>query len=476
MKRLLSILAVIGFIFFAGCAKDQREKYDYDFQFITEEYNPFNYTDNGKLTGLAPEMLRAICHELRIPFGAEVLQWDEAYALALQADNAVLFSTVMNEQRKDLFKWAGPIASIDWEFYAKSENPLNITTLQDAKNVGRIGVIKDYAITQYLENEGFTNLVYVNDNVDGFNRLLNGETDLFPADNLTMEAALNQIGNAVFSVSARYKIITDLVYFAFNKNIPDGVVGDFQREIDNLKNDGSMLHFYRQFFNSSDFPGSLLIYTEPYPPLTFRNSEGEISGFGSEIVFEIMKRNRIFETVTLTHWSIGYELAQYIPNFCLFTMERTTQRDTLFQWVGPLGSNNTYFFTRQGSGVAINSLEDAKSLTSVGTVTSWFSDQYLRELGFKNLVSDSDPEVLVERLMNDEIDAFVCSEITFPDILENLGYSYSEVNPAFVLMMSDYYISFSKGTPVSTVNLWQETLEAMKLDGSYENIKKRWLP
>lgn len=476
MKRLFLILAAIVFTFVFGCSKDQSVKYHFNLQFLTEEYNPFNYTDNGKLTGLAPEMLREICHELRIPFSVEVLQWNEAYARAQQNDNAVLFSTVMNEQRKDLFKWAGPIASIDWKFYAKSDSPLNINSLQDAKNVDRIGVMRDYAITQYLEREGFTNLVYVDDNIDGVSRLLSGETDLFPADNLTMEAALNQIGNSVFSVAAKYKIITDLVYFAFNNNVPDEVVGDFQHEIDNLKNNGTMLEFYRQFFNSSDFPGSLLIYTEPYPPLTFRNSEGEITGFGSEIVFEIMKRNRIFEEVTLTHWSIGYELAQYIPNFCLFTMERTAQRDTLFQWVGPLGSNNTYFFTRQGSGISINSVEEAKNLSSVGTVTSWFSDQYLRELGFTNLVSDSDPDVLVGKLMTDEIDAFVCSKITFPDILENLGYTYSQVNPAFALMVSDYFISFSKGTPVSTVNLWQETLASMKLDGSYDNIKKRWLP
>lgn len=476
MKRLFLILPLLGLLFLNRCSKDTSRNYDYHFQFLTEEYKPLNYTENGKLTGLAPEILREICDDLDIPFVIEVLPWNEAYTTAQQNENAILFSTILNADRKELFKWAGPIASLDWMFYANAQNPLNINSLQDAKNVNQIGVMQDYAITQYLLGQGFTNLVYVSDNIEGFNKLLNGEIDLFPSDIITAEAALNQIGTTVYSVSARLKIVTDMVYFAFNKSIPDAVVNDFQQEIDHLKNDGTMLALYRQFFNSSEFPGSLLIYTEHYPPLTFRNSEGDITGFGSEIAFEIMKRNQIYEEVTLTHWSIGYDLVQRIPNFCLFTMERTAIRDTLFQWVGPLGTNNTYFYTKAGSGISISSIDDAKNLSSVGTVTSWFSDQYLHELGFTNLVSDNDPNVLVGSLMNGEIDAFVCSEITFPDILEVLGFEYSQVVPSYALMVSDYYISFSKNTPQSTVNLWQQTLEAMKTDGTYNHIKTRWLP
>jgi len=157
-------------------------------------------------------------------------------------------------------------------------------------------------------------------------------------------------------------------------------------------------------------------------------------------------------------------------------MDRTELREELFNWVGPIGTNTTYFYTKAGSGISITSLDDARNLNAVGTVSSWFSDQYLRENGFTNLVSDGDPAVMVEKLMSGQIDAAVCTDVTFPDILKASGYQYNEVNPAFVLMSSDYYIAFSKGTSASIVNQWQDALDAAKTDGTYVAIYRKWFP
>ncbi|MDP3445070.1 MAG: transporter substrate-binding domain-containing protein, partial [Ignavibacteria bacterium] len=207
-----------------------------------------------------------------------------------------------------------------------------------------------------------------------------------------------------------------------------------------------------------------------------RNNFGEITGFGTDIVQEIMKRNHSFNDIKLSLWSNGYELALNNPNFCLFTMDRTEIRENLFQWVGPIGTNTTFFYTKAGSGITVNSLDEAKNLNSIGAVNSWFSTQYLLELGFSNLVSDSDPAVLTEKLMQGEIDAFVCTDVTFPDILKAAGYQYTHVVPAFPLLSSDYYIAFSKNTPSATVVNWQSALDAAKADGTYASIHLKWFP
>jgi polar amino acid transport system substrate-binding protein len=473
---LLSLLIPTLIILFSQCKKISDDTYRFQFQFLTENYKPFNYVENSSLTGLAPDVLKEICNRLNIPFEVRVLPWDEGYDLVQKSDNAVLFSTILTSGRKDLFKWAGPIASLDWLFYAASQSPITLNSLDDAKKTGRIGVIKDYAIEQFLVQEGFTNLVYCTDNIEAFDQLLKGEIDLFPSDKFTAEAALNALNRSFYTVTAKLTIRTDMVYFAFNKMIPDDVIADFQWEIDQLKANGTLMTLYQKYLNSSDVPGTLQIYTEQYPPLSFRNSFGEITGFGSDIVYEIMKRNHLFFDIKLSSWSNGYELALSNPNFCLFTMDRTELRDTLFQWVGPIGTNTTWFYTKVGSGITIASIEEARNLSAVGTVSSWFSDQYLQELGFTNLVSDSDPGVMTEKLMHGEIDAFVCSSVTFPDILKGLGYPYSEVVPAFSLMSSDYYISFSKNTPVTIVDQWQATLVSIELDGTYEAIYQKWFP
>jgi len=100
----------------------------------------------------------------------------------------------------------------------------------------------------------------------------------------------------------------------------------------------------------------------------------------------------------------------------------------------------------------------------------------LRDLGFTNLVSDPDPNVVTEMLFQEEVDAFVCSSITFPDILRSLNYSYSQVVPEYVLMSSDYYIAFSKNTSPVMVDQWQSAFEAMRSDGTYDAIYHQWFP
>ncbi|MFA6128684.1 MAG: transporter substrate-binding domain-containing protein [Bacteroidales bacterium] len=477
MKKPLlpfKLLAIILLFVFSQCDK-KMDAYRFQFQFITENYKPLNYVENDSLKGIAPDVLKEVCSQLNIPFDVDVYPWVQGYDLVRNTDNAVLFSTILNSTRKDLFKWAGPIASLNWMFYSSSNNQIPLSSLDDARNIGKIGAIKDYAIEQYLIQQGFTNLVYCTDNVDAFDKLLNGEIDLFPSDKITAEAALETLNKSIYTVNAELTIRTDLVYFAFNKNIPDDVVADFQREIDRLKENGILKMLTLKYLNSLDFPGTLQIYTEQYPPLSYRNNQGEITGFGTDLVNEILKRNKVYFDIKLSSWSSGYDLALNNPNVCLYTMDRTELRENLFQWVGPIGTNTTWFYTKAGSGISISSIDEARNLSKVGTVNSWFSTQYLQSQGFTNLVFNSDPAFLAKKLINGEINAFVCSSVTFPDILKELGYQYAEVVQAFALMSSDYYIAFSKNTPETIVSQWQHQFESLKQDGTYDAIYHKWL-
>jgi polar amino acid transport system substrate-binding protein len=469
-----------AFLLIASCQKDPEENpgnKETPFRFISEQYQPFNYiTEDSAAAGLAPELLAGICEQLNIECEIEFLPWETGYEEALNNENAVLFSTALNASRKDKFKWAGPFASLDWNFYAASQTEIFLDNIDDAKSVGSIGVISDYAMEDFLLEEGFENLVYCTDISDALTRLLNGEIDLFPSDKYTTEAALESMGHTLYAVTSKLIIKTEFLYFAFNKNISDDMVAGFQTAIDLAKKNGTLRQLTEKHLKTSDFPDILQVYTEPYPPLTFRGKNGEITGYGTDIVKEIMKRNSEFFEITLSSWSNGYQLALNNPNVCLYTMDRTEIREDLFLWVGPIGTNTTFFYTKAGSGITILSIEDAKNLDNVGTVSSWFSTQHLQELGFTNLVQDSDPEVLVEKMLNGELDAFVCTDITFPDILSEAGYQYSDVNPSLELMASDFFIAFSKNTSAETIEKWQTALSNLKQDGTYNAIQQKWFP
>ncbi len=471
-----TMLAFMAALVFASCKDKQDERYPHDLNFITEEYKPFNYTESGQLKGLAPELLSIMCNRLDIPFEATVMPWTDAVEQAKSDPNAVLFSIILTPERKDLFNWVGPYASIDWRFYSASSNHLHIQSLEDARQVEAIGVLRDYSIEEFLVAEGFTNLVYFDQGTDAFEKLLDGTISLFPSSEIAAMAALESINRSIYDVRPMLTLETSLVYFAFNKAIPEVVLKDFQRELDQLKNNGTLEALYQRHMQKSGAPGLIQFYTEQYPPLTFRNSAGEITGFGTDVVKEIMRRNQRFYDIRLSLWSNGYQLALHNPNFCLFTMDRTEIREDLFKWVGPIGTNTTYFYVKDGSGISIATVDEARNLNAIGTVSSWFSDQYLRELGFTNLVAHEDPAVMVELLMNEQVQAIVCTNITIADILREAGYQYEMIKPTADLLSSDFYIAFSKNTDEQIVVQWQSALDAAKSDGTYSAIMGKWFP
>ena len=105
--NLLIIMALL-----MSCNNDHETKQS-TLKFISEEYKPFNYTENSSPVGVAPNLLKEICKLLNIKFEIEFKDWDQGYNETLTIDNTVLFLTVLNSTRKDLFKWAGPYASVD---------------------------------------------------------------------------------------------------------------------------------------------------------------------------------------------------------------------------------------------------------------------------------------------------------------------------------------------------------------------------
>ena len=265
MKLFLNAIllcTVVVSLSLEACKKSDDDWSKTTLRFISEEYKPFNFIEDSKASGLAPDLLKVVCAELNMDYKIEFLPWEEGYNEALSADNGVLFTTALNSARKDLFKWAGPIASLDWNFYAASPTSISISSLDDAKTVGKIGVIADYAIEEYLVEEGFTNLVYCTDVDDCISKLLSGEIDLFPSDPYTTEATLESIGKTIYAVTSLYTIKTDLLYFAFNKNVSDDLITDFQKAIDLTKENGTLKELTEKYLKTSDFPDILQVYTE----------------------------------------------------------------------------------------------------------------------------------------------------------------------------------------------------------------------
>jgi polar amino acid transport system substrate-binding protein len=220
----------------------------------------------------------------------------------------------------------------------------------------------------------------------------------------------------------------------------------------------------------------LTLLTEEYPPISYKGADGKATGIATDVVTEIMKRLGVNYEIQILKWDDAYSKALKDPNVVLFSTEKTKERENLFNWVGPLGSNKTYFYSRNDSNLNITNLNEAKAVSKIATCSSWFTEQYLKDQGFANLESYQDPKDDIKKLIGKEVDLSVFTDMTVGNLVKDAGYSLSDIKPQYKLMETQFYIAFSKGTPENITSDWQKTFDEIKKDGTLTKIYQKYTP
>ena len=442
---------------------------------LTEESPPLNLMRDGKVSGLATEVVRELAKRTGTDASIGLVAWKDGYQALQERRDVALFSTVMTAARKPLFQWVGPIAVLDTNLYAAKGSGIAIANLDEARKLGRIATVANYYSEQVLQQEGFANTHSYPDRDATVRALLDREVDALASSNLGMPAALAKAGASMGDVENVFTLSTDLFYIAFSKGASPALVARWQEALDAMKRDGTFAAIYAKWLPAETPPGVFQLVTEEYPPVTFMR-EGKPSGFVTDIVREIAKRQGIPDNIRLTSWKNAYAMALVHPKVVLFSAERTPEREALFHWVGPVGRNSAILYARKGAGIQVSSLEEAKQLGPIATTTNWFTEQHLKREGFTNLISSPDPRTNVRQLMDGEARLSIFTDLTIPQIVREAGYTLEDLEPVLTVSQTDFYIAMSNDTPAAVVAAWQATLDKMKQDGGFERVYRRYLP
>jgi polar amino acid transport system substrate-binding protein len=220
----------------------------------------------------------------------------------------------------------------------------------------------------------------------------------------------------------------------------------------------------------------LTIYCENDPPSQIQNPDNSLSGFAVDLVREIQRRLHTHAPILMVPWARGYDAVQNEPNVLLFSMARTTERNALFQWIGPILENQYGFYVKADSKFIINSMEDAKKLQAIGVYRDDVRDLYLTKAGFTNLDRVTDNSVNIKKLMAGRINAYAGSPTGIVDALKTAGFKGNAVKLGFVFMKSQSFIAASRATPTDNVRAWNDALEDMKADGTFKAILAKYYP
>lgn len=223
-------------------------------------------------------------------------------------------------------------------------------------------------------------------------------------------------------------------------------------------------------------PEKLTFVTEDYPPFTYKNQDGEVTGIATEIVQAIMQKQGINEEIQLMPWNQAYHTALKNSNVVIFSLRQTAEREHLFHWVGPIVETKTILFAKKGSGIELADLEDAKQISSIGVVDEWFSAQELQDQGFENLVSSPLPTDVVDQIIDGTVLLAPFVDVTVEEIVAEAGYTMDDLEPVLTIGTGYNYIGLSQGTSAETVTQWKTDFAELKANGTMEKIYQKYKP
>jgi polar amino acid transport system substrate-binding protein len=475
MKSLTIVLLMVLTFGVLSCKKEDTT--GKNLTILSEVMKPFNYEENGIQKGITMDVVLKILNELNLPNVVEVSpNWDSIYNILKTKENIMAITTGLTADRKDQFKWVGPVTLWNTAFVSLKSSELQFSTYEDAKKQPHVGVVTGYYTGEILTSLGFTNLSYFDSLEDLVSSLYNGEIDVvFDNPSLLQIVAQDQARD-------QSKLKNLLIYqstpgyLAFSKDVSAEVIKTWQDKLDQLKDAGYFQQLYDTYLPGTMAPGRILMFTEENPPQNYRDLEGTVTGSSMEMVQEMMSKTSLAGPIEMTSWTNAYNQILLVPNSMAFSTLRSEDRENLFHWVGPICKKRYCFYVQASSDYHIQNINDAFHMRSVGTVTGWGSEKELLDLGFTNVVTWSTPQEVFEKLMDGDITCAVFNDIAMNILCAQTGHPPKDYRKEATLSEGQTYVAFSKDTDAKYITSWENAYNTMVSTGKFSIIWKKWYP
>ncbi len=235
---LRASLCLLGMLFFSNFI------YADTITIYTEEFPPFNFTENGKMTGMSTEIVDIIMKQAALPYIIESYPWARTYQNALERPNALIYSMSRLTNRENLFKWIGSIAPTNYSVFAlKKRKNINIKSFEEMKKY-KIGTTLGDAREIFLVNKGldiekFDRIAGSDANVQNYKKLKLKRIDLWPMPDAVADYVVKKIGDnpdvILKKVFALTELSSDGYFLAANLQTPDEIVNRIKSSLEEFK-------------------------------------------------------------------------------------------------------------------------------------------------------------------------------------------------------------------------------------------------
>lgn len=142
--------------------------------------------DAGQMDGFVVDVAQELQRRLNSSEPIHMLPEQRALQRALEQPDVLLFAFSRTPQREQQFHLISHVLRKSWVMYARKEDGKPLESLDSARSVAAIGVVRGDVRTRYLQQQGFTNLQVVSSHENNVNKLLHRRIDLMVYEPLGM--------------------------------------------------------------------------------------------------------------------------------------------------------------------------------------------------------------------------------------------------------------------------------------------------
>lgn len=219
-------------------------------------------------------------------------------------------------------------------------------------------------------------------------------------------------------------------------------------------------------------PATIYITTEYLFPLNVTDKDGgAIYGQSADKVHELFKRAQLPYQMNMMSWNRAIELARKNADTCVFSTAKIKERESWFQWIGPIATGNWSIFGSPEKLGKVNRLEDIKQ-ASIGTEVGNVAVPYLTEKGF-HVITSNESRTTFKNLALGRLEYAAAGDTHGRKVIAE-----NQLDDKVVLLFSfnssDYYLACNKQMDSKLIQTLTAKLKDMKNDGVFKAIDSKY--
>lgn len=209
----------------------------------------------------------------------------------------------------------------------------------------------------------------------------------------------------------------------------------------------------------------LSFITEAYPPYNFsddnilRGIAVDLLVIASQDTAQPVQRGQI----RLMPWARGYRTVLSTPNTVLFATTRTTERERLFKWAGPIAAIRVVLLARKADKIRIQSAADLQRYR-IGVIHEDIGEQSLLALGVakQQLQISANADALSRQLHAGRIDLWAYEENVARWFLRNANLDQDDFESVYLLQQGELWYAFNPQVSDERIQQLQKALDKLR--------------